>query len=106
MTACTAPSGYLISATSVSTSPADILYFAASSSRSQPIIYKLVSAATSSEEPENISMAKGAPGAWVNQIAVNPEDADELLVAMSNYNISSLWHTSDGARTGQRLREI
>jgi photosystem II stability/assembly factor-like uncharacterized protein len=103
MTACTAPSGYLISATSVSTSPADILYFAASSSRSQPIIYKLVSAATSSEEPENISMAKGAPGAWVNQIAVNPEDADELLVAMSNYNISSLWHTSDG---GQNWTEV
>jgi photosystem II stability/assembly factor-like uncharacterized protein len=103
MTACTAPLGYTISATSVSTSPADILYFAASSNGAQPIIYKLISAATSSEEPVDISMANGPAGAWVNQIAVNPEDADELLVAMSNYNIASLWHTNDG---GQNWTEV
>jgi hypothetical protein len=41
------------------------------------------------------------PGSYVHDIAVNPGDADEILVVVSNYNVNRLFHSTNGGLTYQ-----
>lgn len=84
--------------------PSDRLYYAAFLDGSPPEIFSLDNAATvSSPSPTDISIPSSAVptgetlnGAYVHDIAVNPNDGNELLVVMSNYNIVGLYHSTDG----------
>ncbi|MCP4723880.1 MAG: T9SS type A sorting domain-containing protein [bacterium] len=81
-----------ISALEVSTNPSDILYYGTDDGK----LYRLDNARTSSETPENIWEGKGFPeNAYINCIAVDPEDADKAIVVFSNYGVKSLFYTSD-----------
>lgn len=94
----TAVSGgdYTITALEVTDSqPSDRLYYAASGGGEVPKIYFLNDAATS-DDTVNVSIPDAPSGAYVHDIAVNPTDGDEAIVAMSNYNIVGLYHTADG----------
>ena len=85
---------------SVSTSPAHILYFAESGDNTtKPKIFKLQNANTSTSSAVDISIPDAVAGAYVHQIAVNPDDANEIIVVMSNYNIVGLYHSTDGGQS-------
>jgi hypothetical protein len=40
-------------------------------------------------------------GSYIHDIAVNPGDADEFIVVMSNYNVNRLFHSNDGGQSYQ-----
>ena len=91
-----------ISALAISESnPSHRLYFAGygASIYSPPSLFRLDDADTAVDSEVDISIPNAPQGAWVHNIAVNPADADEILVVMSNYNIIGLYHSSDGGTT-------
>ncbi len=72
------------------------LYLAASGNDVAPQVYRFENAGTSTSAPVNVSI-NGAPSdGYIHSIAVNPNNANEVLVAMSNYNVVGLYHTSNG----------
>jgi photosystem II stability/assembly factor-like uncharacterized protein len=92
----TSSTGYTISTLAVtSTSPANRLYYGASSSSGPPEIFRLDDASTS-DTPAEISISNADNGAYLHDIAVNPYDGDELVAVMSNYNIVGLYYSADG----------
>ncbi|MDX1639164.1 MAG: T9SS type A sorting domain-containing protein, partial [Balneolaceae bacterium] len=90
-------SGYVISTLEVSRRPGDILYYAASSDSEIPKIFKATDA-SGAFNTTDISIAAAASGAYVHDIALNPVDADEAVVVMSNYGITGIYHTADGGQ--------
>jgi photosystem II stability/assembly factor-like uncharacterized protein len=92
-------SGYLISAVSVSTVPANILYYAGSSASRKPVIMRLANARKSDSQPKNISIKNAPNGAYLHDLALNPANGNELLAVMTNYDIVGLYHSTDGGQT-------
>ena len=96
-------SSLTITALATSVQPANILYFGGSDDRSSPssppFIYKVTNANTgnSSSQLKELSLPGAAVGAYVSSIAVNPFDANEVLVTLSNYNIEGIFYSSDGS---------
>ncbi|MGE5859070.1 MAG: WD40/YVTN/BNR-like repeat-containing protein, partial [Ignavibacteria bacterium] len=90
------PSGYGIYALNVSTTPSHILYYAAFNPQAAPKLYKLTNSNTSTSSGAEIVIPDAAIGAYINDIAINPDDANELIVVMSNYNITGLYHSVNG----------
>lgn len=89
---------YTITAMAVSSTPANILYYAAYSQSSDPLLYK-VENSTSSEASmvrQDISITEATSGSYPNYIAINPSDANEIIVIFSNYNVPSIFHSIDG----------
>lgn len=99
-----------VTALAVSTEPADVLYvgtstFAEGDGATSPRLYRFdnIREAHDGSEAVNISPPGLPPRAYLHNIAVNPQDADEFLVVYSNYNIVGLFHSSDG---GQSYTEV
>lgn len=95
----TVPDGYILSTLAISKTPANILYYAASSYTDVPKIYKLTNSATATSGAVDISIPAAQSGSYVHNIAVNPDDANEIMVVMSNYNIIGLYHSSNGGQS-------
>ena len=99
------PASYLISTIAVSKTPANILYYAASyadytsNNPGVPKIFKLTNSATATSGAADISIPVAQPGSYVHNIAVNPDDGNEILVVMSNYNIIGLYHSDNGGQS-------
>jgi hypothetical protein len=94
---------YVITSLEVSRQPSYILYYGASDTRFiqsplPPKIYRLTSSATATSGKVERSIASAPGGAYIHGIAVNPVNADEIMVVMSNYNIVGLYHSSDGGQ--------
>ena len=94
-------SGLTITALDISRSPAHTLYFAGSDVRDTnpqvPRIYRLENAHLGSGDGASTFTLPGVSGgAYVADIAINPADADEILVVLSNYEIIGLFHSTDG----------
>lgn len=96
LTRVNAPPGYAITALAVSANPANVLYFGAYSDNGMPRLYKLLNADTASDDIIDISIGNAAGGAYIHDIALNPNDGNEILVVLSNYNVESLWHSVNG----------
>lgn len=93
------PQGYMISALNVSkNNPSSLLYYAISSYQAAPKIFKLLSAQTASDGIQEISIPGAAQGSYVHHIAVNPDNGNEIMVVMSNYNIVGAYHSSNGGK--------
>jgi len=104
-TAVTGGNNHFISALAMTTSPANVLYYAASSlssTNSAPKIYRLDNA-SSSTSPVDVSPIGPPDGAYVQRLAVNPQDGNEVIAVMSNYNITGLYHTTDGGNSWQAI---
>jgi hypothetical protein len=93
------PQGYLISTLTVSKSPAHVLYYALSSDQDAPKIYRLDNANTQNSQGNEISIPTAPQGAYVHNIAVNPDDANEIIIVMSNYNIVGLYRSTNGGQS-------
>jgi hypothetical protein len=89
-------SSVAISSVGVSTVPANIVYYGSNDGQ----VYRLDSANIGNPEPINIWKGKGFPSqAFVSCIAVDPHNASNAIVAFANYNVQSLFYTSDGGST-------
>jgi hypothetical protein len=87
---------HIITSLAVSVTPAHILYLGLSSSESTPKIVKLENANNAVSGFVSINLPNASIGSYVHDIAVNPNDADEFIVVVSNYNVNSIFHTIDG----------
>jgi photosystem II stability/assembly factor-like uncharacterized protein len=82
-----------ISALATSTStPTHRLYYGSSQGK----VYKLDNANSGNGAPTDITGSSFPSGAYVSNIAVNPENGDEVMVTFSNYSVKSIFHTNDG----------
>lgn len=76
----------------VSQSPADILYASAGSG-----LLRIENASTSDwSEKESISPIESG---FINEIAIDPEDADKLMVVVLDFRMPSVYYTEDGGQT-------
>jgi len=85
----------LVSALTVSKEPANRLYYGTSGGR----VFRVDDAdqAVPGVAPADIWTGKGLPvGGYVSSISVDPRDADRVLVTFSNYNIPSIFYSTDG----------
>lgn len=100
-----APADYKISTLSFSQEPAHVLYYAAyaeyqyGETLRPPKLYRLAGADTAATGAVDISIPNADPGTYIQDIAINPDNADEILVAISSYNAISLFHSTDGGQT-------
>ncbi len=84
--------GNIITAVSVSKTPANIVYYGTANGQ----IYRLNNAHVGNPSPTNIWSGKGMPDGYVSSLAVDPNNGNNVLVAFSNYGIISLYYTTNG----------
>lgn len=84
-----------ITAVSVSTVPANRMYFGTSTNK----IYRVDNANTGNPTKVDITGTHFSGGASVSCIAVDPTNADRVLTVFSNYSVRSLYFTSNGGIT-------
>jgi hypothetical protein len=84
-----------ISAIGVSSKPAHRVYYGSTLKR----LYRVDSADLSATlKPKDIT-ALAFPSAYVSCVAVDPRNADRLMVSFSNYNVYSIFNSVDGGKT-------
>jgi hypothetical protein len=86
--------GLQVTALAVSKTPANRLYFGTNNKK----VYRVDSANTMSPDTVNITSTL-FPAGYVSCIAVDPTDGNKVLVVFSNYNVYSLFYSSDGGLT-------
>jgi len=96
-------SGYLLSALSVSKNPGNILYFAGYANGQRPVLKRLTNAKTATNGAKDVSYGSWPSGAYIKDIAINPVNANEVVVVMSNYNITGLYHTVDAGQSWEAI---
>ena len=85
-----------ITALDISTYPvANRLYYGTSEGQ----VFRMDQANLDNQTVLDISTDKGLPPGFVNDINVDPSDANRVIVTFSNYGIQSLFLTSDGGET-------
>lgn len=85
-----------ISALGVSTeSPRHRVYFGTTGGR----LYRLDNANAGSPQHVEITGTNFPPGAYINCIAVDPLDGNRAMVVFTNYNVQSLYYTTDAGAT-------
>jgi len=87
-------SGSYISTIKISNTPAHILYYGTNNRR----LYRVTEANTLFNTPDMIS-SPSFPNGYMNDIALNPENGNELMLIFSNYAIKSLYYTPDSGVT-------
>ncbi len=94
-----APDGYVITAMAMSiNSPSSRLYYAAvdfSQNGNAPKLYRLDNAQTSTNVVD-ISINGLQSGMYIHNIAVNPDNGNEILVIISNYNVMGIYYSNNG----------
>ncbi len=83
-----------VTSLAVSTQPANVLYYGTYGSG----VYRLDNANTGIGTPVRIT-DNNLPFGFVSCIAIDPQDADRVLVVISNYNTRSLFYTENGGNT-------
>lgn len=80
-----------ITALTISTETANILYYGTSDGK----IYKMINSIVGDPDPIDIS-GNDFPSGNIGSVLVNPTDTSELVVTFTNYEVVSIWHSSDG----------
>ncbi len=83
-----------ISALGISKQPSHIMYYGTNAGR----LFKITNADQGNPSSTEIT-GSNFPQGFINSISVDPQDANNVLVAFSNYNILSIFYTSDGGST-------
>ncbi len=108
LSALTVDVGYAITAMAAGArdagegSPISVLYYAASGEDDPdrvPRLFRLDNARTATSGAAPLTLSGVPSGAYIHDIAVNPADGNELLVVISNYNVESLYHSTDAGAT-------
>ncbi|MEI8278405.1 MAG: T9SS type A sorting domain-containing protein [Bacteroidota bacterium] len=94
-----ATAGAVITAIAVSKTPANRVYFGTSSQK----VYRIDNANSGTPTPVNITSTTGGANfpaqANVSCIAVDPTNADHVMVVFSNYSVYSIFYSADGGTT-------
>ena len=77
-----------------SITPANVVYYGTSNGG----VYRLDNANTGNPSSTNIYSGKGMGNGTVKDIDVNPLDVNEVLICFSNYEVRSVFHTTDGGQ--------
>lgn len=85
----------VVSALQISTVPRNILYYGTSSGR----LYKVFDANSSLRQVLEITDSAFPGNGYVNSIAVDPTDANRIMVAFSNYGVRSIFLSEDGGQS-------
>ncbi len=98
------PSGYLITTIAVSESnPNHRIYYGGidynQNSSGAHKLYRLDNANTASNGVVEITVPGTSQWSYPNSIVLNPDNADEIIVVFSNYNIVGLYHSLDGGQS-------
>lgn len=95
------PQGYHFTTLAVTqNNPASVLYLGASDKSGYPKIFKMVNCTTATTAQDiSPSTSLVSSGAYVHCIAVNPDNGNEILIVHSNYNVPTLFYSSDGGQT-------
>lgn len=88
-----ATTGNFITALSISKVPANRLYVGGGSGE----VLKIDGA--NSGDPNPVDISAGLPQAYVNCIYVDPANADNVIVVLSNYSIISIWSSNNGGNS-------
>jgi len=91
-------SSYITALGCSKTNPEHRLYYGTNNSQ----IYRIDSAHTGDPTTTNIKN-NIANGGYTSCIAIDPRDADKVLVVYSNYGVYSLWYTEDGGGYWHRV---
>ncbi len=82
-----------------SKTPANILYYGSKSTNSNtPVskLYKITGANSGNPVPVSIKGSNFPTNGYINCIAIDPTDANKVMVVYANYNILSLYYSNDG----------
>ena len=88
-------SNSFISALGVSTVPVERLYYGTSDGH----LYRLDNANNSSSPPVNITSAIFPKNGFISCVAIDPNNADSIVVTFSNYHVISIFASNDGGST-------
>jgi hypothetical protein len=82
----------MITALEVSKVPANIVYYGTNDGH----VYRIDNAHAGNPTPTDVWTGKGLSSAYVSCIAIDPADADKAMVVFSNYEVKSLFWTTNG----------
>jgi hypothetical protein len=88
----TVVAGTTVTALDVSTTPANRLYYG----RNNGHVYRIDNANVGNPSQTDVSAVNFPAGGYVSSISVDPLNADNVMVAFSNYLVLSLFYTSNG----------
>ncbi|MFQ5630988.1 MAG: T9SS type A sorting domain-containing protein, partial [bacterium] len=88
-----------VSALVISTSPANMLYYGTTSGE----VYKLQDAHTGQPAPVNITSPLFPNPGNIGAIAVDPTDANNIMIVFSNYGVQSIFFSNTGGDTWQAV---
>ena len=83
-----------ISCLGMSMENANIIYYGTTDGK----VFKLDSLAGNPVKT-NLTSVDFPPGAYVSCVAANQENANEVMISFSNYNVQSIYHSTDGGNT-------
>ncbi len=89
----------IISAISTSTNPANIVYLGTQSKK----IYRIDNADVGDPAIVELSNLSTGSGSYCTDVAVNPDNADEIMVVYSNYSVYSLFHSTNGGQNWKKV---
>lgn len=86
----------IITAIAVSKTPANRVYCTTKNGK----VFRVDNATADAPTVTSIGAGKGLPsGGWVNSIAIHPDDADKVVLTFSNYEVQSLFYSTNGGST-------
>ncbi|MBL6876470.1 MAG: T9SS type A sorting domain-containing protein [Chitinophagales bacterium] len=88
-----------ISAIGMSKENSDVLYYGTYNG----IVYKLSGLLTGTLVKENLKRSNLPSGAYVSSIIPNPNDANEVLLSYSNYEVESIFYTNDAGSSWENI---
>jgi len=88
-----------ISVITTSVSPANVLYFGTQNKH----IYRVDDAHIGDPVVTQLASIPTGSNSYCTDIAVNPDDADEIIVVYSNYSVYSLFHSSDAGQSWTKI---
>jgi len=93
-----------ITAVTASFQPSHILYMGASGGNQDTARVYRMDNSTTAITAADVSSKAFPVGGYISDIAVNPKNANEFIVVFSNYNVSSLFYTSNGGSSYSEIQ--
>ncbi len=84
-----------VTAIAASENPQGVVYWGTSNRN----IYRMEDSHLSSVQPSELVSDSISSGTYTSCIAIDPSDADKVIVVYSNYNVVSLWYSENGGET-------
>lgn len=88
-----------ITAVAISKTPANVLYYGTDAKK----VFKVVNANALTTNAIDVSPTGAASAGNVSCIAIDPTDANKVMVTYSNYRVYSIFYTMDGGATWKKV---